>query len=193
MNDELRFHLEREVNKYEGSGLPHEEALRRALLTFGEMDQTKEECREARCVSFVETMIQDLRYAMRLIRARPSFSAPALLSLALGIGGNIAIFSVVNAVLIRPLPYGHPEKLVGVFNFAVFPGLTIQEWPLTLDMYSAYNEKTRSFEEFGVWTSDAAAVTGAGAPEQVPAVSMTHGVLRALGVIALKPSPTERW
>src|SRR5690348_18311957 len=81
MNDELRFHLEREVNKYEGSGLPHEEALRRARLTFGGMDQTKEECREARGVSFIETMIQDLRYAMRLIRARPSFSAPALLSL----------------------------------------------------------------------------------------------------------------
>ncbi|MBV8906072.1 MAG: ABC transporter permease, partial [Acidobacteriia bacterium] len=182
MNDELRFHLERQVNKYEASGLPHAEALRRARLTFGGMDQTKEECREARGVSFVETMIQDLRYALRLIRARPGFSAPAILSLALGIGGNIAMFSVVDTVLIRPLPYARPEKLVGVFNSAVFPGLTIREWPLTLDMYSAYNENARTFEEFGVWTSDAAAVTGAGAPEQVPTVSMTHGVLRALGV-----------
>jgi predicted permease len=182
MNDELRFHFEREVDKYEGLGLPHEEALRRARLTFGGMDQTKEECREARGVSFIETTIQDLRYAIRLILARPTFSAPALLSLALGIGGNIAIFSVINAVLIRPLPYVKPEKLVGVFNSAVLPGLTMRELPLTLDLYSAYKEKVGSFEEFGVWTSDSASVTRAGAPEQVPTVSMTSGVLRALGI-----------
>jgi putative ABC transport system permease protein len=107
---------------------------------------------------------------------------PALASLALGIGANIAIFSVVNAVLVRPLPYPEPEKLVGVFNSAAFSSLFIKDWPLTLEMYPTYKENAQSFEEFGVWTVGAATVTGAADPEQVATITMTHGVLRALGV-----------
>ena len=85
-------------------------------------------------------------------------------------------------MLIRPLPYPQPEKLVGVFNSAAFSGQAIKEWPLSLEMYAAYKENARDFEEFGVWTPGTAAVTGTGAPEQVATVAMTHGVLRALGV-----------
>jgi predicted permease len=117
-----------------------------------------------------------------MMRTKPGFSVPALLSLALGIGANIAIFTVVNAVLIRPLPYPEPEKLVGVFNAAGFSGQVIKDWPLSLDMYVAYNENARSFQEFGVWTPGNAAVTGTGDPEEVVTVTMTRGVLRALGV-----------
>lgn len=179
---EVELHFEQLVKEALASGVSESEARIVARRQFGSLETTKEECRDKRRVNLVNDIVRDLQYALRMIRAKPSFSAPALLSLALGIGGNIAIFSVVNAVLIRPLPYADPEKLVGVFNSAMFPGLAIQEWPLTLDMYPAYNEKARSFEEFGVWTSGAAAVTGAGGPEQVATVSMTHGVLRALGV-----------
>jgi predicted permease len=153
-----------------------------ARRQFGPVAKTKEECLDARRLNLIENFVRDVRYALRMIRAKPSFSVPALLSLALGIGANIAIFSVVNAVLIRPLPYPDPEKLVGVFNSATFSGQVVKAWPLSLDMYTAYKENAQGFEEFGVWSAGAAAVTGAGDPEQVATVTMTHGVFRALEV-----------
>lgn len=152
-----------------------------ARLEFGPVEQ-KEECREMRGVTLIENLVRDLRYALRMIRAKPGFSVPVLLSLALGIGANVAIFSVVNAVLIRPLPYAHAKELVGVYNSAVFSGQVIKDWPLSLDLYATYEEQARSFKEFGVWIAGTAAVTGTGGPEEVATVTMTHGVLRALGV-----------
>src|SRR5215813_7355096 len=104
----------------------------------------------------VESALGDLRHALRMIRIKPGFSVPVLLSLALGIGPNIAIFSVVNAVLIRPLPYSRPEALVGVFNSAFFQGEAIRNMPLSLAMFRAYQERAQGFEEFGVWTPGAA-------------------------------------
>jgi putative ABC transport system permease protein len=130
----------------------------------------------------IEGALHDLRHALRMIRTKPGFSIPVLLSLALGIGANLAIFSVVNAVLIRPLPYPEPESLVGVFNSAVFQGEPINNMPLSLAMYTAYQKTTQTFQEFGVWTPGAATVTGGGDPEQIATVTMTEGVLRALGV-----------
>jgi putative ABC transport system permease protein len=158
------------------------EARMMARRRFGPLEKTKEECRDTRRVSAIDNFTRDVRYALRIIWTKRSFSVPALLTLALGIGANIAIFSVVNAVLIRSLPYAEPEKLVGVSNSAVFSGQVVNDWPLSLEMYAAYNEQAQSFADFGVWTAGAAAVTGAGDPEQVAIVSMTHGVLPALGV-----------
>ncbi len=179
---EIGLHLEQLVKEALASGVSESEARMMARRQFGPMEKTKEECRDMRRVNLIANFMHDLRYALRMIRTKPGFSVPALLSLALGIGANISIFSVVNAVLIRPLPYPEPEKLVGVFNSAAFSGQVIKEWPLSLELYAAYQENARSFEEFGVWTPGAAAVTGAGEPEQVATVAMTHGVLRALGV-----------
>ncbi len=179
---EIELHFEQLIKEAIASGATESEARLMARRQFGPLERTKEECRDARRVNLIDGFMRDLRYALRMIRTKPGFSLPALLSLTLGIGANIAIFSVVNAVLIRPLPYPEPEKLVGVFNSAAFGGLVIKDWPLTVDMYAGYQEYARSFEEFGVWIPGAAAVTGAGEPEQVATVAMTHGVLRALGV-----------
>lgn len=179
---EIELHFEQLVKEAVASGMSESEARMIARREFGPVEKTKEECRDARRVNLIENLVRDVRYALRMIRTKPSFSVPALLSLALGIGANIAIFTVVNAVLIRPLPYPEPEKLVGVFNAAVFSGQAVKNWPLSLDMYAAYNENARSFEEFGVWTPGTASVGGAGEPEEVATVAMTHGVLRALGV-----------
>lgn len=179
---EMELHLDQLVKEAMASGASESEARVIARRQFGPVEKTREECRDTRRVGFIEDFMRDVRYALRMIRSKPGFSVPALLSLGLGIGANIAIFSVVNAVLIRPLPYPNPEKLVGVFNSAAFSGQVIREWPLSLELYAAYKENTRSFEEFGVWTSGTAAVTGVGGPEQVATVAMTHGVLRALGV-----------
>jgi putative ABC transport system permease protein len=179
---EIEIHLEQLVKEAVASGLTESEARLMARRSFGSLEKTKDECRDTRRVNVIDNFARDVRYALRMIWTKRSFSVPALLTLALGIGANIAIFSVVNAVLIRSLPYAEPEKLVGVSNAAVFSGQVINDWPLTLDMYAAYNEQARSFADFGVWTAGAAAATGAGEPEQVASVSMTHGVLPALGV-----------
>jgi predicted permease len=111
---ELRFHFEQQVAKYLKSGLPREEALRRTRLDFGGHEQLKEEIRDARGVNLIETFFQDIRYALRILGRTPVISCVAVLSLALGIGANTAIFSLIDTVMLRMLPVAKPEELVQV-------------------------------------------------------------------------------
>jgi predicted permease len=114
METELRFHLESFADDLIRSGVPRKEAVRRARLEFGGIDRAKEECREARGVSLSETLLQDLAYGARLLHKNPGFTTVAVLTLALGMGANTAIFSLVNGILLVGLPYPHPEQLVSV-------------------------------------------------------------------------------
>lgn len=108
---ELRFHFERQVEKYLKSGLTREEAMRRTRLDFGGHEQLKEECREARGTHLIESFFQDIRYALRILGRTPVISCVAVLSLALGIGANTAIFSLLDCVMLRMLPVAKPEEL----------------------------------------------------------------------------------
>jgi predicted permease len=114
MDDELRFHVEMEAQKHLAQGVPAAEARRLALLSLGGVEKIKEECRDSWGVRALDNFSRDVRYGLRSLRAAPGFTAAVIVTLALGIGANSAIFSVVSAVLLRPLPYGRGEQLAAV-------------------------------------------------------------------------------
>src|SRR5437879_9070487 len=137
LDDELRFHFERQVAKFIQSGLPPQEAKRRARLDFGGVEQLKEEHREARGVNFIETVLQDIRYGLRMLRQNPGFTVAAVLAIALGVGINVGIFSVLNGAALRLLPIPRAEQLVSVSQ--IFHRRTVRNTHGETSMFS-YSE-----------------------------------------------------
>ena len=186
LDDELRFHRERQIEKNLKLGMSYQEARRQARLLFGGLDQVKEECREARGISFIETLAQDVRYALRLLCKSPGFTFTAVVTLALGIGANTAIFSVVEGVLLKPLPYSHPDQLVSIAICPMALDPTLRG--LSADEYFIFREQGRTFQDIGAYIetdSDRDVnVTGLEEPERVHAVYVTEGVLTVLGTQA---------
>src|SRR5947207_9353635 len=112
LEKELSFHLEQHTSQLIGRGIPPDEARRQARLALGGPEQVKEQCRDARGTRWVEDLLQDVRYAVRTLRRMPGFAAVALLVLAVGIGATTVMFTVVDSVLLRPLAYPEPERLL---------------------------------------------------------------------------------
>jgi predicted permease len=153
LDDELRFHHEHQVEKYILLGLSREEATRRTRLEFGGLDQVKENCREARGVTLVETLIQDVRYAVRGFNRNRGFTVVVVLTLALGIGANSAVFSVINAVMLRTLPVRDPQQLVqvafqGKHDSTLFVGESFS-YPL----FNEFRKNNQSFSDLSAFDS----------------------------------------
>jgi putative ABC transport system permease protein len=181
MDAELRFHMEAYAEDLVRGGVPRQEALRRARLEFGGIENAKEECREARGVHFAETLLQDLRYGLRTMRRAPGFTLTAVLALALGIGANTTIFSVVNAVLLRPLPYDQPDRLMQVWHTPpqkTFPGMPI--FTVSPANFLDWRAQNRSFEGMAAYGFGRYTITGSGHPETIRMVAATNGLLSIL-------------
>jgi len=189
LDDELRSTLEALMQEKMEQGLSQSVARREALMEIGGIEQVKEGVRAVRAGHFVEDLARDIRYGLRQLRRNRSFTAVAVLTLALGIGGTTAIFSVVNGVLLQPLPYSHPGSLVGVG--LDLPGINQFNWPLSPAEYFTFREQSRTFQDIGLYYTGfggniySANVTGLGRPEHVPALGVTDGVLPILEVTPL--------
>jgi len=188
----IQEHLEEKIEELMEDGLSREEATRRARREFGNVTLTEERSREAWQWPTLESIWADVRYAFRRLANAPGFAATVILTLAIAIGANTAVFSVVNSVLIKPLQYPKSESLVGVWLTA--PGAAglasfSEGLRLSPSMYFTFTEQNRSFQSMGVWDPGTASVTGIAEPEQVHTILITDGVLQALDV----PPVAGRW
>ena len=142
--------------------------------------------------AFIDALTRDVRHGVRTLRHNPLFTIVALLTLAIGIGANTAVFSVVNSVLIKPLPYPHADDLISVSHKAPGAGgLTSLsgDLPLSASMFVTYSEQNRTFQSMGIWVPSTASVTGLAEPEQIRTVLVSDGALQALAV----PPAAGRW
>jgi predicted permease len=179
LDEELRAHLEHEVEKYVQSGLTRAEATRRARLKLGGLDQVKEACRDARGISLVDTLLQDVRYGLRVLRKNPGFTAVAVITLALGIGANTAMFSVVNGVLLRPLPYPEPERIMQLSLVSRGQSEGMDFSARQFDFWSSHSEP---FQCLTAMTDVGFNLVGGSRPERVRALRVSTGYFQVFGV-----------
>jgi putative ABC transport system permease protein len=182
MEEEIRFHLEMQIEQNLEYGMTTEEARQAAQRQFGNQTWLKEVSRDMWSMKSIETLIQDLRFGTRLLVKNPAFSLIAVITLALGIGANTAIFSVVNGVLLRPLPYEEPEGLVWLSEAGKKSG---RAGPLSYPNFADWRAQNGVFEKIGFVNTGDYNLTGNGEAERLRAVQMSADLFGALRVKAM--------
>jgi predicted permease len=182
IDEELRLHLEMETEANVGRGMPPEEARRAALRSFGNLGSVRERSYEVRGGGMLETFLQDVRYGARVLARNTGFTAVAVLTLALGIGANTAIFSVVNELLLRPLPFPDAERIVMVWELRVSP--EGREHNVTSRFnFLGWREQSTAFEAMAAFSDQRLGLTGGGGePEEISVQLATPELFRVLGV-----------
>lgn len=183
LDDEMRLHVELRAEKLRAQGVAPGDEMREARKRFGNQLQVRERSRDMWIIPSMDDLLRDVRMAARTLLRNPGFAATAVLTLALGIGANTAIFSVVNGVLLKPLSYANPDELVavnlkapGAQGFATASGRLL----LSTSMFFTFAEQNNTLEAMGVWSPGTANITGFAEPEQIRTLNVSDGVLRAL-------------
>jgi putative ABC transport system permease protein len=177
--DELESHLQLHIEDNLRAGMTAEQARRHALIKLGGLDQTKEACRDRRGIPWLDSLLQDARFGLRLLRKNLGFTVVAVATLALGIGANTAIFSVVNAVLLRTLPFSQRDRILSLH--VRLPDFSY-ELPFNAPNYRAFGEQQRSFETMAIYSDQYSELSGAGAPERVETLRSSATLFPLLGV-----------
>jgi len=178
--EELESHLQMHIEDNLRSGMTPEEARRQALIKLGGLEQTKESYRDRRGLPSLESFFQDIRYGLRGLRRNPGFTAVAVLTLALGIGGTVVVFSLLEAVLLRPLPYSQPERL--------FRLLTVEAKSQSAMEASSYPDfrdwqrQSHTFEAMAAYEFLSFNLTGTAEPERLEGLAITPGLFATLGI-----------
>ena len=179
--EELESHIQMHMEDNLRSGMTPEEARRQAMIKIGGIESTKEACRDQRGVPWLENLVQDVRYGARQLLKNPGFAAVAVLTLALGIGANTAVFSVVNAVILRPLPYENPGQLVGLWSD--MSGKRTDRNQFCPADITDFREQVTTFEDIGVYDQGLSAnLTGGAEPERVNGSEASPGLFTTLRV-----------
>ena len=178
--EELRYHLERQIEEELKRGVNPQDARFAALRSIRDIEPRKEECRDVRGVRWLEDALSDFRFAVRTLRKAPAFSLTVVAALAFCIGVNTAIFSVVDTVLFRPLPFPAQERLVSVTEGV--PGLGFPVLPFSPPDYFFVAANNRSFVETGIYRTQAYEISGTGHPQRLHGARVTPSLFRVLGI-----------
>jgi predicted permease len=184
LEKELRFHLDQHTEDLITQGHSPEEARRRARLALGGPEQVKEKCRDVRGTRWLLDLLQDLHYGARMLRRNPGFTFVAIVTLGLGIGANSAIFSVVDAVLLRPLPYKDPDRLLTLCAKNDASG--VNQRPLSYPNFVDWREQNQGFEFMAAVRQELFSLSDGDEPERVSGVRVTTDILTLLGVRPLR-------
>ena len=183
LDEELRFHLEKLVEENVAKGMAREEARYAALREFGGVEQLKEECRDSWGVRMINELAQDIRYGLRQLRRNPGFSSVAVVTLALGIGSTTAIFSVVEGVLLRPLPFRNPGRLVRIYQSSPELGYSrMMDSPADI---ADVQQQNTVFQDVTLFRGSGNTLTGAGGAEQIAGAHVSDNFFKVLGVAPL--------
>lgn len=192
LDQEIRSHLEMLTEENVQAGMSPEEAKRAARIALGGVDQVKHKVHDVQIGNWLLSVFSDCRFALRQFRKNPAFAAIAVLTLALGIGANSAVFSVVNRVLLHPLPYPESDQLIALWLDAPGAGGLASfssGLQLSPSMYITFSDHNQTLQSMGIWTSGRANVTGVAQPEEVRTAVISDGILQTLEV----PPLQGRW
>jgi putative ABC transport system permease protein len=183
LSEELQYHLEQKTKEYTASGMAPEEARRKARREFGGIEQTKEICRDTRRVSLLETLSQDVRFGLRMLRKSPGFTAVAVLTLALGIGATTAVFSLVSAILLKPLPFPNPDQIV-LPELVSPPGVNLGSdyFPWSQTQFRFLAQDSHPFQAVAAFQNDSFNLTGTDVPSFLDGFRVSAEFFPALGI-----------
>jgi len=181
IDDEARHYMDEAAAAFEARGMSPEEARRAARMEMGSAIGVREQVRDHGWESGIAATIDTLRHAARRLVRNPTFSATAVLTLGLGIGASATIFAVIDSVLLRPLPYPEPNRLIALRHSA--PGIGIPDLRMSPSLYYTYKEEGRVFQDLAIWQGGRVTVTGMGEPEELPSLYATHEFLQVLEVV----------